>query len=59
DHHFYIYKEDNSMYSRTLIKPLNEEEIIKELAMISSTDTSQVSLDAALALYKNAKESLK
>ena len=47
------------MYSRTLIKPLNEEEIIKELAMISSTDTSQVSLDAALALYKNAKESLK
>ena len=59
DSHFYIYKEDNSMYSRTLIRQLNEEEIIKELALISSTDTSEVSLDAARALYANAKESLK
>ena len=59
DCHFYIYKEDNSEYSRTLIRRLNEEEIIKELAMISSTDTSEVSLDAARALYYNAKESLK
>ena len=59
DQHFYIYKEDDSEYSRTLIRRLNEEEIIKELAMISSTDTSEVSLDAARALYYNAKESLK
>ncbi|MBQ3295106.1 MAG: DNA repair protein RecN [Erysipelotrichaceae bacterium] len=59
DYHFYIYKEDNSEYSRTLIRRLDEDEIIKELAMISSTDTSEVSLDAARALYYNARESLK
>ena len=59
DYHFYIYKEDSSEYSRTLIRRLNEEEIIRELALISSTDTSEVSLDAARALYMNAKESLR
>ncbi len=59
DYHFYIYKEDGSEYSRTLIRRLDEEEIIRELALISSTDTSEVSLDAARALYKNAKESLR
>ena len=58
DYHFYIYKEDDSEYSRTLIRRLDEEERIRELAMISSTDTSEVSLDAARALYYNAKESL-
>ena len=59
DYHFYIYKEDGNEYSRTLIRRLDQEEIIKELALISSTDTSEVSLDAARALYYNAKESLK
>ena len=59
DSHYYIYKEDDAEYSHTLIKKLNEEEIINELAMISSTNTSSVSLDAAKALYVEAKRSLK
>ena len=59
DSHYYIYKEDDAEYSHTLIKKLNEEEIINELAMISSTNTSSVSLDAAKALYEEAKRSLK
>ena len=55
DEHFYIYKEDNSEASATHIKKLNKEEIINELANISSTDTSEKAIAAAKELYKLAQ----
>ena len=58
DAHYFIYKQDNDDYSKTSIRKLNNDEIINELAMISSTDNSDVSIDAAKALYKNARESI-
>ena len=55
DFHYYIYKTDNDKSSNTHIKLLNKEEIIKELASISSTDTSQSALKAAKELYNLAQ----
>lgn len=55
DAHYYIYKEDNSESSATHIKQLNEEEIIKEIANISSTDVSEKAIAAAKELYKLAQ----
>lgn len=55
DTHYYIYKEDNSDSSATHIKQLNEDEIINEIANISSTDTSDKAIAAAKELYKLAQ----
>ena len=59
DHHYYIYKVDDKDKTKTLIKELNREEIIKELANISSADNSDISIRAAEELYNSAQESIK
>lgn len=56
DAHYFIYKQDDSETSATHIKLLNKEEIINELASISSTDTSDKAIAAAKELYKLAQE---
>lgn len=56
--HFYIYKNDDSKVSKTLIKKLNKDEIINELAFISSADNSKSSLNAAKELYETAQNSI-
>ena len=57
DCHYYIYKKDDEHSSNTYIKLLNYEEIIQELANISSTDTSENALAAAKELYEIAQNS--
>ena len=52
DNHYFIYKEDNLLSSNTRIKQLNRNEIIQELASISSTDTTENAIAAAEELYK-------
>lgn len=59
DDHYYIYKNDEKGYSNTLIKKLTKDEIINELAFISSADNSEASLEAAKELYLTAQESVK
>ena len=59
DDHFYIYKENDADSTSTLIKKLQGEEIINELAYISNTDNSSMALEAARELYKTAQESIK
>ena len=59
DVHFYIYKENDEDSTSTSIKKLNGEEIINELAYISSSDNSKMAIEAARELYKNAQESIK
>ena len=56
DAHYFIYKQDDSEASATHIKQLNNDEIINELASISSTDTSDKAIAAAKELYKLAQE---
>lgn len=56
--HFYIYKNDDSKVSKTLIKKLSKDEIINELAFISSADNSKSSLSAAKELYETAQNSI-
>lgn len=56
--HFYIYKNDASGRSNTSIKKLNEDEIIAELASISSSSNKEGALLAAKELYQSAQESL-
>ena len=57
--HFYIYKSDEAGYTNTSVKQLNQDEIINELAMISTSENSKAALDAARQLYKTAQESVK
>ncbi len=59
DQHYYIYKSDETGYSNTSVRKLNEEQIIEELAMISTSELTEASIDAARQLYKNAQGSLK
>lgn len=53
DNHYYIYKTNES---NTKVKELSKQEIIEELASISSTESSQKAIDAAKELYKLAQE---
>lgn len=57
--HYYIYKEDVNNVTCTKIKKLDQEEIIKELANISSTSNDENALKAANDLYKKAQEEIK
>ena len=57
--HYYIYKEDIDNVTCTKIKKLNQEEIIKELANISSTSNDDNALKAAKDLYIRAQEEIK
>lgn len=56
--HYYIYKQDDGAYTSTSIKKLSHDEIINELAMISSSDNSSEALKAAEQLYNSAQSSL-
>ena len=58
DVHFYIYKQDDEMNSKTGIRKLSHDEIINELAFISSTDNSEPAIKAAQELYRTAQESV-
>lgn len=53
--HYYIYKQDDDNHSTTHIKQLNKDEIVNELANISSTDISDKAIAAAKELYKLAQ----
>lgn len=55
EHHFFIYKDDDANSTKTMIKKLNYDQIIKELASISSTDISDNSIAAAKELYELAQ----
>lgn len=57
DYNYFIYKEDDSKSSLTHIKQLNKDEIINEIAKMSSTDTSEKAIAAANELYKLAQDS--
>ncbi|MBQ2657380.1 MAG: DNA repair protein RecN [Erysipelotrichaceae bacterium] len=58
DVHFYIYKQDDELNSKTGIRKLSHDEIINELAFISSTDNSESAIKAAEELYQTAQESV-
>jgi len=58
DVHFYIYKQDDEANSKTGIRKLSHDEIINELAYISSTDNSESAMKAAEELYQTAQESV-
>lgn len=57
--HYYIYKVDDNNSTSTSVKLLNHDEIINELAFISSADNSDKSIEAARQLYLSAQESVK
>ncbi len=54
--HFYIYKQDTNNKTTTRIRKLDEDEIIKELANISSSSNDDNAIMAAKDLYIKAKE---
>lgn len=55
DTNYYIYKEEEKENTITKIKKLNEEEIIKELARISSGSITDTTIAHAKELRKNKK----
>ncbi|MBR4470566.1 MAG: DNA repair protein RecN, partial [Erysipelotrichaceae bacterium] len=57
--HFYIYKTDDEAYSNTSVRKLDYDQIINELAVISTSEVSESSVSAAKELYKTAQESLR
>ena len=59
DSNYYIYKEDNSDSTITHIKKLNKNEIVDNLALISSSDKTTSSIEAAKELYITAQEAVK
>lgn len=54
DNHLYIYKSDSDGITSTTIKKLNDEEIISELAMISSSIINGQTKTAAQELIERA-----
>ncbi|MBQ6335202.1 MAG: DNA repair protein RecN [Erysipelotrichaceae bacterium] len=58
DSHYYIFKSDDEGYSNTSVKRLEHEDIIKELATISTSETSTSALEAAEELYASAQASI-
>ncbi len=57
--HFYIYKDDAQGYTNTSVRLLNKDEILRELAIISTSETTDAALDAAKQLYENAQKSIR
>lgn len=51
-YNYYIYKESNNNVTNTKVKLLNDEEVIKEIARISSGDITEISLKHAMELRK-------
>lgn len=56
--HYYIYKDDVQGYTNTSVRLLEENEILRELAVISTSETTDAALDAARQLYENAQKSI-
>ena len=54
DYNYFVYKEVENKKTKTKIKQLNEEEVIKEIARISSGKISEISLNHAKEL-RNTK----
>lgn len=52
DQHYHVIKIDNNVKTTTIIKKLNEEEIIKELAILFSGDATKLSIEAASELFR-------
>ena len=59
DSHYFISKSDDDGYSKTNIRKLDHDEIINELALISSSENSEAALQAAEELYTSAQASVK
>ena len=53
--HYLIYKEDDDESTYTNVKKLNEDELIKQLAIISNTSEDDTALAAARELYINCQ----
>ena len=56
--HYYIYKTEEKGSTVTMIRQLDHDEIINELAFISNADNSETSKQAAEELYRTAQESI-
>lgn len=56
--HYLIYKEDNDESTYTNVKKLNEDELIKQLAIISNTSEDDTALAAARELYLNCQNKI-
>jgi DNA repair protein RecN (Recombination protein N) len=53
DHNYYIYKDVENNKTRTNIKELNEQEVLEELARITSGNITDISLKHAKELRKS------
>ena len=58
DYNYYIYKQVKEGHTKTNVKKLDEEEVIKEIARISSGEITQIALQHAKEL-RNYKQELK
>jgi DNA repair protein RecN (Recombination protein N) len=56
--HYYIFKQDDAQTSQTSVRLLDHDDIIKELAIISTSETSASALEAAEELYNTAQNSI-
>ena len=59
DYHYHIEKNQLKDRTMTQLKLLNKDERIRELAIISNSDTSETSVKAAEELYNRAMEAVK
>lgn len=55
DNHYFIYKVDDSLSSKTNVKLLSNDEIVNELATISSSEINDSSAAAAIELLNTVK----
>ncbi|MBQ3419184.1 MAG: DNA repair protein RecN [Erysipelotrichaceae bacterium] len=56
DSHYLIYKEDDNVETTTKVKKLSTDDIIKELASMSSSDNNTKALAAASEIYNKAQK---
>ena len=56
DSHYLIYKEDDNVETTTKVKKLSADDIIKELASMSSSDNNTKALAAASEIYNKAQK---
>ena len=56
DYNYYISKQVENEHTKTVIKKLNEKEVIEEIARISSGEITQIALQHAAELRKAKKE---
>ena len=53
DHHFYIYKEVENETTKTKVKEIKEEEILYELARMSTGEITKTAIQHVLEMKKN------